>query len=287
MIFLKGNDIMFELRQLKQLIALSEYGTLSEAAEKLFITQPALSRSMQKLENELGIPLFVHNKKNRISLNQNGELAVTYAKMLLTQASDIEEKLRLFNRTQNTISIGSCAPAPIWKLMPFLTNHHPDITISYEIHADSEFLIKSLLKRLFKLIITPYPIELNNICSKQYFNESLYLTVPAAHELAVYNEVYLRDLENLTTILSTNIGFWYDLCKNKMVNPNFILMEKFEDYEKLVNTTILPCFITDIDDGRFIEKGWHMIHILDEEANVTYYCSSLEQYKEYIPDSIL
>ena len=44
--FLKGNDIMFELRQLKQLIALSEYGTLSEAAEKLFITQPALSRSM-------------------------------------------------------------------------------------------------------------------------------------------------------------------------------------------------------------------------------------------------
>ena len=264
---------MFELRQLKQLIALSEYGTLSEAAEKLFITQPALSRSMQKLENELGIPLFVHNKKNRISLNQNGELAVTYAKMLLTQASDIEEKLRLFNRTQNTISIGSCAPAPIWKLMPFLTNHHPDITISYEIHADSEFLIKSLLERLFKLIITPYPIELNNICSKQYFNESLYLTVPAAHELAVYNEVYLRDLENLTTILSTNIGFWYDLCKNKMVNPNFILMEKFEDYEKLVNTTILPCFITDIDDGRFIEKGWHMIHILNEEANVTYYCS--------------
>lgn len=287
MIFLKGNDIMFELRQLKQLIALSEYGTLSEAAEKLFITQPALSRSMQKLENELGIPLFVHNKKNRISLNQNGELAVTYAKMLLTQASDIEEKLRLFNRTQNTISIGSCAPAPIWKLMPFLTNHHPDMTISYEIHADSEFLIKSLLERLFKLIITPYPIELNNICSKQYFNESLYLTVPATHELAVYNEVYLRDLENLTTILSTNIGFWYDLCKNKMVNPNFILMEKFEDYEKLVNTTILPCFITDIDDGRFIEKGWHTIHILDEETNVTYYCSSLEQYKEYIPEAIL
>lgn len=106
---------MFELRQLKQLIALSEYGTLSEAAEKLFITQPALSRSMQKLEHELGIPLFVHNKKNRISLNQNGELAVTYAKMLLTQASDIEEKLRLFNRTQNTISIGSCAPAPVMK----------------------------------------------------------------------------------------------------------------------------------------------------------------------------
>ncbi len=278
---------MFELRQLKQLLALSEYGTLSEAAEKLFITQPALSRSMQKLENELGIPLFVHNKKNRISLNQNGELAVTYAKMLLTQASDIEEKLRLFNRTQNTISIGSCAPAPIWKLMPFLTNHHPDMTISYEIHADSEFLIKSLLERLFKLIITPYPIELNNICSKQYFNESLYLTVPATHELAVYNEVYLRDLENLTTILSTNIGFWYDLCKNKMVNPNFILMEKFEDYEKLVNTTILPCFITDIDDGRFIEKGWHTIHILDEETNVTYYCSSLEQYKEYIPEAIL
>ena len=49
---------MIELEQLKQLIAFATYGTLSKAAEKLYISQPALSRSIQKLEKTLGVELF-------------------------------------------------------------------------------------------------------------------------------------------------------------------------------------------------------------------------------------
>ena len=55
---------MFELNQLEQLVTIAKYGTLSEAAQKLYISQPALSRSMQKFEKEVGFPLFGH-KKNR------------------------------------------------------------------------------------------------------------------------------------------------------------------------------------------------------------------------------
>ena len=52
---------MLELYLLRQLAAFKEYGTLSEAAERLYLSQPALSRNMRKLEEEIGVPLSEAN----------------------------------------------------------------------------------------------------------------------------------------------------------------------------------------------------------------------------------
>ena len=70
---------MIEMYQLEQLLAVAECGTLSGAAEKLHLSQPSLSRTMQRLETELQVPLFVRHK-NRVELNSNGEMAVEYAR---------------------------------------------------------------------------------------------------------------------------------------------------------------------------------------------------------------
>ena len=66
---------MMELYLLEQLIAFSRQGTLSGAAEELHISQPALSQSMKKLEESLGVSLF-ERSKNKIALNENGIMAV-------------------------------------------------------------------------------------------------------------------------------------------------------------------------------------------------------------------
>ena len=63
--------LVFEIYQLEQLLAFAECGTLSGAAERLHLSQPALSRSMQRLEAELQIPLF-DRQKNKIEFNENG-----------------------------------------------------------------------------------------------------------------------------------------------------------------------------------------------------------------------
>lgn len=69
---------MVEFYQLEQLLRVADCGTLSGAAEQLHLSQPALSRSMQRLENDIGVPLFIRYK-NKIELNENGQLAVEYA----------------------------------------------------------------------------------------------------------------------------------------------------------------------------------------------------------------
>ena len=83
---------MLELYQLVQLLAIAECGTISKAAEQLHLSQPALSRSMQKLEEELQVTLF-DRQKNKITLNKNGRLAVEQARRVVEQARQDPEAL--------------------------------------------------------------------------------------------------------------------------------------------------------------------------------------------------
>lgn len=107
---------MPELNQLRQLVTIAETGTLSNAAELLHISQPALSRSVQKLEAEWNVTLF-DRRKNRVTLNKTGELAVQYARQVLTDADQMTQAVQAFDRSQHSIAVGSCAPAPIIELL--------------------------------------------------------------------------------------------------------------------------------------------------------------------------
>ena len=100
---------MIEIHLFEQLAAFADCGTLSAAAEQLHISQPALSRSMQRLEEELGVSLF-ERQKSRLTLNETGELGVRYARNLLLQEQSMIQQLRDFDRKRRTICVGSCAP---------------------------------------------------------------------------------------------------------------------------------------------------------------------------------
>ena len=61
---------------LEALVAFAKYGTLSATAEHLMVTQPTVTRGMQKLENELGVTLFKRTP-NRISLTETGSSSIS------------------------------------------------------------------------------------------------------------------------------------------------------------------------------------------------------------------
>ena len=277
---------MFELNQLEQLVTIAKYGTLSEAAQKLYISQPALSRSMQKFEKELGFPLFEH-KKNKVIMTPTGVLAVSYARELLRRAKEMQSQLTLYHKTRNTISIGSCAPAPLWELVPMLSERFPDMAIASEVQADEELLFSKLKEEVYRIVTTTSPLEEERIVCRPFREEKLYLAVPDDHELASCSELYLKDLKNLTIILHSRIGFWYDLCMREMENPNFIMHDDFDQFITLTSPSTLPHFVTDISHQRFRRTdNRHLIHILDPEANVTYYCSCLEENEMYLPPAL-
>ena len=110
---------MLELYELRQFAAFAGCGTLSEAAELLHLSQPALSRNMKKLEEDLGVSLFIR-RKNRLELNENGKYALKLAQELLADADSLTAKVQEFDQKKRLIKLCSCAPAPVWVLTPLI-----------------------------------------------------------------------------------------------------------------------------------------------------------------------
>ncbi len=261
---------MFELYQLEQLLAVAECGTLSGAAERLHISQPALSRSMQRLETELQVPLFTR-QKNKIELNKNGRMAVDHARKIMDQAQDMVSRVQAYDRSRRTILVGSCAPAPLWEIPPLLSGLYPDRTVSSEIR-ENDVLLQGLRDDVYQLIILPYPVEEPGIACVKYGEEHLFFSLPPAHPLSGSKALSMRDLNGETMLLRNRLGFWRDVATQKMPDTRFLEQEDIA-FNELVRSSALPSFSTDVvlhRDGASANRV--NIPILDEEANVTYYC---------------
>ena len=98
---------MIESYLLEHLVVFSEHRTLSETASVLHLTQPTLTRSMNKLEETFGVPLFTREKK-RIRLNENGWMAARYAKEILREEEKMIAQVKALDRRRRTITVGSC-----------------------------------------------------------------------------------------------------------------------------------------------------------------------------------
>ena len=83
---------MLEFKDIDYILAVSEYKTISAAAEKLFISQPALSRYINGLEQRIGLNLFIRTG-NSISLTDTGRLYVAYGKKIAHQRDILIKKL--------------------------------------------------------------------------------------------------------------------------------------------------------------------------------------------------
>ena len=120
---------MLNLIELEQFVAFADFGTLSEVSQHMNISQPTLTRNMRHVEADFGVSLF-NRQKNKMSLNETGKTAVEYARQLLKTEQNIVHMVQEFDRKLRSITIASCAPAPLWLLSPNISFYYPDNMIS-------------------------------------------------------------------------------------------------------------------------------------------------------------
>lgn len=90
--------------QLKYVISIANSGSFREAANRLFISQPALSTTIRELEEEIGIRLFERTNKG-IRVTENGEEFITYAKKAVSQYKLIEDRFIYKDKNKNYFSV--------------------------------------------------------------------------------------------------------------------------------------------------------------------------------------
>ena len=276
---------MIELAQLRHLAAFHQSGTLSQAAEELHISQPALSRSMQKLEEELQVTLF-ERQKNKIRLNANGQMAVEHAQRILEDVKEMAEQVRALDRRSRTIALGNCAPAPGWSAVPALSDLYPGMTISSEVQEIPK-LIDGLRDGIYQIITLPYALADEDFYCQASEKETLFLCLPPQHPCAQKAEagMNLEEIDGETLLLFSTLGFWHSVHVKLMPHSRFLIQHDRDTFSELVNTTMLPSFMTNLSVKYFGKNNDRvLVPLLNPEASVTFHFLCLkENYKKLKP----
>ena len=275
-----------ELSQIEQFVTIVKCGTLSKAAEELFISQPALSRSMQKFEQELGVPLFSHGK-NRIELNENGKFALSLCEDILKSTTNFAEQVRQFDRVNRTVAVASCAPAPLWEILPFLSSLYPEKRLTSEV-AENDKLFEGLKAGTYQIIISTEEANDPNVVSVLAGKEALLLNVPKIHPLAKKKGgVRFSEIEKYSVLLYAHTGIWENIIREQMPAAHVIMQENRDSFEALQRESALLSFSTELS-ARHYGGGENAIQIpiTDESATLTFYCHILKKNKAALKEFI-
>ena len=199
-----------DIQNLKAFIQVSECGSFSRAAEKLFITQPAVSKRISSLEQELGEALFDRIGKS-VQLTAAGEALMPSAQRIL---AEMEESKRLINNLNNkvcgTLSIGTSHHIGLHRLPPVLrafTAQFPDVDL--DIHfMDSEAACEAVLNGKLELAVATLPEKkIHNLHSEIIWPDPIGVVVGTQHPLAAQTIISRDELLEHSAILPSQQTF--------------------------------------------------------------------------------
>ncbi|MEZ5384768.1 MAG: LysR family transcriptional regulator [Prosthecobacter sp.] len=215
------NDL--KLEALEQFVCVARTKNFTRAADELHLSQSALSRAIQKLEEQLGRPLF-ERKPREVVLTDLGELLLERSKVILQLVDDTFSELSESGR-RGRIRLGAIptiAPYFLPGLLGSFAEKHPDISVIVQ-EDTTENLIKRCSHGEIDLAILALPIIAKYLEVEPLFDEELLLVVPVGHPLATAKKVAIDAVEGFPFVmlneahcLSENIS---SFCRRKAVQP--------------------------------------------------------------------
>ncbi len=246
-------DINFELYKTFYLVITC--GSFSGAAEKLFITQSAVSQSIKSLETKLGVTLFFRRSRD-LQLTPEGEMLFTHIEQAYNFIKSGELKLSEINNLESgEIRIGASDTVCKYLLLPYLQSFnrlYPKVKIQF-INRTSPKIIETLKNGLIDFGIVTIPLEDKNIIVQELTAvEDIFVAAPKFAELK-QKQLSLIELNNYPVLL---------LEKASTTRRNF------DDYLKRNDLTLVPEIELESMDllVEFARIGLGIAHVLKESA---------------------
>ncbi|MFF3023838.1 LysR family transcriptional regulator [Gottfriedia sp. NPDC057948] len=190
-----------ELRELEYFVAICEELHFTRAAEKLGISQPALSRQMRALEDRLGVRLFDRLGK-KIAITDAGEILKEESEKIFSNLQFIYEQIGELQKLKRGKLIIGVMSEELSQLASkvFLELHrkHPNVQLKI---TQSDNIEDMVIQNEVDLALT-MPLENEQLTNIPLYNVEFYLAVPFNHPLAEKDKVDFEEIKDLPLVLS-------------------------------------------------------------------------------------
>ncbi len=195
------------LNELRYIVAVAQEKSFGRAAAKCFVSQPALSVAIQKLEEELGAQLFERGK-SEVSVTPVGARVVEQAQLVLEEAARIRELARAGrNQLVGSLKLGviyTVAPYLLPDLIPVLHLRAPEMPLELEENLTEVLEVELKSGRLDAAIIA-LPFAPPGVATVFVYEEPFQVVVPSEHKWAKRKSVHPDELVGEHAIL-LNVG---------------------------------------------------------------------------------
>ena len=191
------DDMPTELRQLRHVIALADHGNFARAAEALRMSQPALSRSVQSVERELGARLFQRTSSGAEPTDL-GHLFVLRARHILQMSEDLGREMAKDRSLQSGHVAAGGGPYPMQSMLPLALTRfvaaYPDVSVRL-IVRDWDELLQRLRGRAIELFVAETSTLENesDLSIEAMTPHPLFMVARAGHPLAGRSALSLSD----------------------------------------------------------------------------------------------
>jgi DNA-binding transcriptional LysR family regulator len=191
-----------ELRHIRYFLAVAEYLNFSKAAQQLHIAQPPLSRQIRQLEDDLGVALFVRNKR-RVLLTKAGRVFLDEARKLVVQAGHATEAARHAQKGESgfvRIGIASGLGGVVSRVVANHCQLFPAVNIECkDVFSSSQSAL--LHKREIDIGFLRPPIDQINLSCELLFDEEFVVVLPRTHRLARRKSLRLKEIADEPLII--------------------------------------------------------------------------------------
>ncbi len=225
--------LRYTLRQLEYFVAVGEAGSIARASDRINVSSPSISSAISQLEQEFGLPLFVRQHAQGLSLTQPGRELLVQARLVLREAGMLMEIARDISGTaRGPLAVGclvTFAQLVLPRLRRGFANAHPDVKMSQQEMNQAE--IYSALRQSEIDVALTYDLDLP---ADLQFTALMQLPpialIGAEHPLADATEVSIEELNaHPMVLLDLPLSSDYFLSLFDAVGEKPVIAERTKD----------------------------------------------------------
>jgi DNA-binding transcriptional LysR family regulator len=192
------------LDHLRTLVYVVEYGSLSAAARARRISQPAVTKQVQRMEAELGLPLLIRGPKREMELTPAGVRVLSFAEQTLASLEALEQELALFKEVGEGMLVLAASTIPgeylLPKLLAAFRAEYPQLEIRMTISDTTEVVSRVLAGESDVGVIGSAPRR-SGLRLQRLAGDEIVLAVPPNHAFAGRGAVTISELSDEPLVL--------------------------------------------------------------------------------------